>query len=183
MVTIEIDREVLDVLKSRAEPFVDTPNDVLRRVFGLDAVRAERTRPPKRRSSSSPAASTEAFIKHILDAEFSGEFRIRSPYRTMYESQRQIVYFQNFNSSGTANLWYRLKGSALDLLVSSSKEAYVVFTNPAEGISYAVPAAEIKRRADRKKWDRADLEVNIDPATGRWRELDWDLTDYLRRPG
>lgn len=35
--TIGIDREVWEALKAEAEPFVDTPNSVLRRRFGLDA--------------------------------------------------------------------------------------------------------------------------------------------------
>lgn len=34
---IEIDNDVFGVLKSKAEPFVDTPNSVLRRLLGLDA--------------------------------------------------------------------------------------------------------------------------------------------------
>lgn len=34
--TIEIDDEVLELLKSRAEVFVDSPNSVLRRLLGLD---------------------------------------------------------------------------------------------------------------------------------------------------
>jgi hypothetical protein len=55
--TIRIDIEVLDKLKEQAEPFVDTPNTVLRRILGLEA-RAESTevyddapneRSPKRR--------------------------------------------------------------------------------------------------------------------------------------
>jgi Mrr N-terminal domain len=33
--TIRIDSEVLDKLKEQAEPFVDTPNSVLRRILGL----------------------------------------------------------------------------------------------------------------------------------------------------
>jgi hypothetical protein len=33
--TIRIDNEVLDKLKEQAEPFVDTPNTVLRRILGL----------------------------------------------------------------------------------------------------------------------------------------------------
>lgn len=33
--TIRIDEDVLEALKKRAEPFVDTPNSVLRRVFDL----------------------------------------------------------------------------------------------------------------------------------------------------
>lgn len=33
--TIRIDKEVLEALKQHAEPFVDTPNTVLRRILGL----------------------------------------------------------------------------------------------------------------------------------------------------
>jgi hypothetical protein len=35
MINIEVDEEVFQFLKTRAEPFVDTPNSVLRREFGL----------------------------------------------------------------------------------------------------------------------------------------------------
>jgi hypothetical protein len=38
--TIEIDGDVWEALKAEAEPFVDSPNDVLRRQFGLDEVPA-----------------------------------------------------------------------------------------------------------------------------------------------
>ena len=43
ILTIRIDNEVLDKLKEHAEPFVDTPNSVLRRLLGL-ATRAEDVR-------------------------------------------------------------------------------------------------------------------------------------------
>src|SRR5438876_497382 len=39
MPTIRIDDEVYERLKKEAEPFVDTPNSVLRRMFELDAPR------------------------------------------------------------------------------------------------------------------------------------------------
>jgi negative regulator of replication initiation len=35
--SIELDQEIFDLLKSKAEPFVDTPNSVLRRLLGLGA--------------------------------------------------------------------------------------------------------------------------------------------------
>jgi negative regulator of replication initiation len=34
---IELDEEIFDFLKTKAEPFVDTPNTVLRRLLGLDS--------------------------------------------------------------------------------------------------------------------------------------------------
>jgi hypothetical protein len=36
MIQIDIDEEVFEALKKRAEPFVDTPNSVLRRALGVD---------------------------------------------------------------------------------------------------------------------------------------------------
>ncbi len=36
METIEIDDDVLEVLREQAEPFTDTPNSVLRRLLGID---------------------------------------------------------------------------------------------------------------------------------------------------
>lgn len=40
--TIRIDDEVFEALKKQAEPLVDTPNDVLRRVLGLSNARRDR---------------------------------------------------------------------------------------------------------------------------------------------
>lgn len=37
MEKIEVDNEVLELLREHAEPFTDTPNSVLRRLLGIDA--------------------------------------------------------------------------------------------------------------------------------------------------
>src|SRR5690348_15023496 len=42
---IEVDSEVMALLKSQAEPFVDTPNSVLRRLLGLAAASPNGHRP------------------------------------------------------------------------------------------------------------------------------------------
>lgn len=45
MPVIRVDREVYDAIRRRAEPLVDTPNTVLRRVFDLpQKARKARTR-------------------------------------------------------------------------------------------------------------------------------------------
>jgi hypothetical protein len=46
--SIEIDEEVLNVLKQNAEVFVDSPNTVLRRLLGLDSNGREHAAPPNR---------------------------------------------------------------------------------------------------------------------------------------
>lgn len=40
---IEVDGEVIDAIKGAAEPFVDSPNRVLRRLLGLPAIDNDRT--------------------------------------------------------------------------------------------------------------------------------------------
>jgi hypothetical protein len=56
---IEIDDDVFGVLKATAEPFVDTPNSVLRRLLGLDAggQSASATIASRKASPSSAATS------------------------------------------------------------------------------------------------------------------------------
>lgn len=189
MVSINVDSEVFGILKSQAEPFVDTPNDVLRRILGLSAGENGRTRQEHigREERSEPKSnartSTETFLRQVLESVFGGRFHVRSPYRTMFESPEAVVYFQNFNSPGTSNLWYRLRKTALENLLASKQKALVAFSNPAERMVYIIPVEEIGRRAAKAGWDRTDLEVNIDPVNHRWRELDWDLTRYLKRIG
>lgn len=180
---IEIDDDVLASLKSKAEPFVDrSPNDVIRRILGLDGPDGSTNLRNRRRKTRRPASGgTEEFILTVLEEEFGGKFGVRSPYRTMYQDPKRIVYFQNFNKAGTANLWYRLTGTALGTLSGDQREAFVAFTNPAERFAYLIPVRELEERARKAGWKREDLEVNIDPATDRWRELDWDLSQYLRR--
>lgn len=52
---IELDDEVFDYLKTQAEPFVDTPNTVLRRLLGIDDSTSEAMTPPAQSSvTSSP---------------------------------------------------------------------------------------------------------------------------------
>ena len=53
-ITIDIDEDVWAALKAAAEPFVDTPNDVLRRKLGLDA---RRSPPPPSNGRRSEASS------------------------------------------------------------------------------------------------------------------------------
>lgn len=183
MRTVEVDDHVFEWLRSHAEPFVDrTPNDVLRRVLGLidEEPGRSKTRKAKRQTATAGGA-TEAFVQRVLESEFGGGFRLRSPYRTMYETDQRLIYFQNFNKAGTSNLWYRLKATALETLGTDRRAAYVVFTNPAERFAYLIPVDDLEKRAAHVGWNRDDLEVNIDPATNRWRELEWDLSTYLRR--
>jgi hypothetical protein len=55
---IEVDDQVFDYLKAEAEPFVDTPNTVLRRLLGLDSARATIASAPS--PNGSPAKTANA---------------------------------------------------------------------------------------------------------------------------
>ncbi|MGA2412798.1 MAG: winged helix-turn-helix domain-containing protein [Candidatus Sulfotelmatobacter sp.] len=51
MPTIRIDDEVWKALQKDATPFVDTPNDVLRRLFHLDPTNSTPSRTPERKAN------------------------------------------------------------------------------------------------------------------------------------
>ena len=186
MKSISIDSEVYDFIKNNAEPFVDSPNSVLRRLLlGEAEVGSEADNtigyPQKGVVTSTKNVSGGAakFVNQFLASRFDGEFSVRSPYRMMFESDNQIVYFQNFNKKGTSNLWYRLNPTPMSVLRSSEKEGFVCLTNPAEEFGFVLPLQEIEQHTKSVGWNRDELEVNIDPADSRWRELSWNLEPYL----
>jgi hypothetical protein len=182
MVSIEVDEEVYNALKKMAEPFVDTPNTVLRRILKFDSIPEESitiNRPfSVSRSRSSERVLSEVFMSSYLTVQYKEKFMVRSPYRAMFESGNYLVYFQNFNKAGTANLWYRLNEDSLKVLRSTNKAAHVCFTNPAEKFAYQIPMVDIDRQAEKAKWTKNFYEVNIDPVNSRWRELDWKIDKY-----
>jgi hypothetical protein len=96
----------------------------------------------------------------------------------MFESEKEIVYFQNFNKRNTPNLWFRLNKTPLSILRASAKKAFVCLTNPAERYGFIIPLKEIDNRIRQTGWQREELEVNIDPADSRWRELSWKLNQF-----
>lgn len=183
MITIEVDEEVYSKLKTQAEPFVDTPNMVLRRLLFPElqlAVQASTTSHSTCESSpKSSAISSEVFAASFLANRYREKFRMKTPYRTMFESENHLVYFRNFNKAGTTNLWYRLSEGSLDALRTTEKIAIVCFTNPAEGTVFEIPMKDIDLQAAKAKWGKEFFEVNIDPASLRWRELDWSIEKYL----
>ncbi|MFH1019420.1 MAG: hypothetical protein V1782_02245 [Pseudomonadota bacterium] len=184
MVSIEIDEDIFNHLKSFAEPFIDTPNTVLRRLLFSEK---QPYREASAEMSTSAAltkglgASSEGFVSSFLQDRYGEKFRTKTPFRTMFESENHLIYFQNFNKSGTTNLWYRLSESSLKVLRKTTKIAVVCFTNPSEGIIIAIPMKDIDEQLVRTSWQKDFLEVNIDPTNLRWRELDWSLQQYLAK--
>ena len=70
--TLRVDDEVYDRLKEEAEPFVDSPNSVLRRLLGLDIPAATPREPRERdfrgRAKSGEILDRRAYDRPILEA-------------------------------------------------------------------------------------------------------------------
>ena len=183
MVTIEIDDDLYNELKSLAEPFVDMPNTVIRKLISLAQNSTNKLTRTNYSTSSTikqeQGLSSLSFMNSFLKNRYKENFHVKSPYRTMFESGNYLIYFQNFNKKGTNNLWYRLKSDSLNILRKSNKNALVCFTNPSEKIVFEIPVKDIDKKAVEMKWNRNFFEVNIDPANSRWRELDWKIESYL----
>lgn len=186
--SIDVDQEIFEFLQRRATPFVDKPNDVLRRLL-LEVGPEEPSLPqaPVRSTAEERAlrrtgapVSADAFVSRVIRLQFGDGFRRRAPYRMMFESRDGLLYFQNFNKA-TDHLWYRVTENPWRDLAAARKKAWLCLSNPAEGYCYVIPVAEILAHVERAGWDRPYLEINLDPATSRWSELDWRLDDYLIR--
>lgn len=82
MATIRIDDEVFEMLKQLAEPFVDTPNTVIRRLLeGQGGAQSKQvdvearpvaSKAKAKRGSRTPQATYETFLLHVLGTKFKG---------------------------------------------------------------------------------------------------------------
>jgi hypothetical protein len=129
-------------------------------------------------SEAPPAPDPDAFVQELLQRKFPGNFRRRPPYQFMFESSEQIVYVQNFNKKAT-HLWYRVNEKPWQQLQSRSSKGWLCLTNPTERYVYIFPVSDLQTQLKQSDWSRTYLEVNIDPASHRWIELDWKIAKYL----
>lgn len=67
MPTIRVDEDVFEWLKSQAEPFVDTPNSVIRRVAGLDDAMTQRRSQAAERAKPGELLDRHEYDQPILD--------------------------------------------------------------------------------------------------------------------
>ena len=180
---IEVDDDVMEALKTLAEPFVDTPNSVLRRILKPN-VESRKSGTDASvlgvgRANSRNEVRTKHFVEGVLATEFGRDFNRRGRFTYMFENRTRLVYFQNFNASYD-NAWYRIGESPREEIRRSGKEAFLCLTVPAEGDYYLIPYQDILERVQKVRWTRPDLEVNIDRIRSTWRELKWDLTPYKK---
>ena len=184
MIQIDVDQEVFEFLQKNAKPLVDTPNTVLRRLLLIDQKTPLKTSERKTAmlslGSNKGHQDSSEFVHVVLEKEFANEFQRKPPYRFMFESDNELIYFQNFNQE-SATLWYRITERPLKILRTSNKKCFICLTNPAENIAYLIPFQEIEKHLASSNWDREHLEINIDHVSYRWRELDWSIKQFLRK--
>jgi SeqA-like protein len=179
MKAIEIDEDVFNFLTSNATPFVDTPNSVLRRLLSLDIIDDAVTIVKNNYERKDNKLRTNEFVDKFLSEKFKNEyFHRKDRFQYMFESNKKIIYFQNFNQSNS-NLWYRVTDKPWGILNTTSKDAYLCLTNPEEGIAYLFPVDDIANQIKKTGWSRNYLEINIDYSYHRWREFKWNIKEYL----
>lgn len=207
---IEVDGEVWAFLQREAEPLIDSPNDVLRRLLLGGARRTSRSSGARggRRDQREPYAAMGAerrapgglsprrMGKLLVAREFGGEHfgraaASRGGFRTMFESNSRLVYFLNFNKPGARNLLFRVTASAVETLMdeeeNGEKTAYVIFSWPAERVAWVIPVRDLLERYRMAAGEgprSEDLVVNLDPERNRLRESslpgEWDISEYRR---
>ena len=183
MTKIDVDQEVFEFLQNNAIPFVDTPNTVLRRLLKIGKPNSPTTKGAQpamtTKSKTTSSIDTNDFVKIILDKELPEGYQKKSPYRFMFESDNRLIYFQNFNQP-SATLWYRITSKPLKVLRESEKKCFICLTNPAAGVAYQIPLEHIENKLVPSNWNRDYLEINIDHISSKWKELDWDIKQYLK---
>ena len=176
---IEVDDDVFQYLQDNANAFVDSPNDVLRRLL-LDS---ENSTPSQQRSAKQvkgqASKNVDAFVIELLAQEFKSQTTRRGRYRLMFETANNVIYVQNFNKVSD-HLWYRITNKPWKELREVAKDAFICFTNPPERFAYVIPVKDIEARVATVGYGRDFLEVNIDPVSSRWVELEWIVSKYRK---
>ena len=145
MKKIEVDDEVFKYLQNKAIPFVDSPNTVLRKILLLDSKENEQAiHVSSGMTTNEKEISSDDFIQKILREQFNEIFKVNPPYRMMFSSDSNLIYFQNFNKSNES-LWYRITEKPFDLIKRSSKNAKICLTCPPEKKAYLIPINDILR--------------------------------------
>lgn len=175
MNTIKIDDDVMRYLKSKADPFNDSPNSVLRRVLGLDKSKTTKSRNENLKGG---IMKSDEFVRKVISEHYNYEERPQKVgrFRYLFNLDGKLVYFQNFNEP-TNNLWYRLRSNAIEKL-KNKNGSEIVLTYPVERVFYIIKVADLVEKLDQNNWKRDDIEVNIDPDQDFWRELSWRLNKF-----
>lgn len=119
MAQIRIDDEVFRALQKRAEPFTDTPNDVLRRLIGLDDGAPAEVKSPtraagetglggRRRRTNSGRALNERWGVGARDAKYhqAGTFfeHLRAFPGALFDTSGYVLFATEHDYRGTPGL-------------------------------------------------------------------------------
>ena len=117
----------------------------------------------------------EEFMAYFLKYRYNERFIPKPRYKTMFESEKHLIYFQNYSTPGANNWWYRLSESAFKTLIWSLKLTLICFSNPSENIVYEIPIKDLALQAKKinyaVNYARNDFEINIIPSDSRLRDL------------
>jgi len=187
MPTIDIEEDVYEALKGMAEPFIDTPSTVLRRLLKLGKYNtgdgsniAAPAKPASRVTLPEPETRTRHFVERVLTTEFGRDLQRRGRFTYMFENKNDLVYFQNFNSSAYDVAWYRITPAAREELQKTTRDAYLCLTVPVEQEYYLIPFTDVAQRVKQTGWQRPELEINLDRVKSTWLQLKWDVSQYKK---
>jgi len=180
--SIDVDQEVFSFLQQQAKPFVDTPNDVLRRLLLKETLEVIKKPTISLPVSSSMDQDSRTFDDMVLRHQFKGRFRKVGSFQLMFESADDLVYFQNYNKETDKGLWYRLSQNAWQYLTHSQKEAWLCLAYPPGRYAYIIPMKAINAKVREFNWEKEDLEISIYPmspqTSTRWHKFNWDIQSY-----
>jgi hypothetical protein len=131
--------------------------------------------------TKSPNWSTEVngvqqFVESVLKKQFGDGFR-KMGRSYMYESDSEIVYFQNSNVEKD-QWWYRVLKNARQYLASSKKQTWLCLTNIPWKTVYIFPMKAVEEQARHSGWKRDELEITIYPQRSLWHQLKWNIEEY-----
>jgi negative regulator of replication initiation len=93
--SIEIDDEVFEALKSHAEPLIDTPNTVLRRLLGIDQVEGQPTSFSEKTGENAARAAPGTLLPEreyeVPILRYLDERGGRAPSREVVEAVGQVL--------------------------------------------------------------------------------------------
>ncbi|GIW43847.1 MAG: hypothetical protein KatS3mg077_1129 [Candidatus Binatia bacterium] len=176
--TIEVDSEVLSGLEARRLTPDEPLNAVLRRLLrgaagygggGLSG-------------GSAKSLLRKQFVEEFLQQQFGGRLRRKDGFQLMFEDDLNLVYVQNYTGVGAVSLWYRIEQKAWAELCRSHKSVWLCLTNPMERYAFVIPFREVLQHGGEQLFHaKGALEVTLEPASGLWRELNWDVSRYRKQ--
>jgi len=119
--SIEIDQEVFNFLKKQAEPFVDTPNDVLRRLLLSNSVTSQVNRDVPFKASSNTPPSVPAGIPKALEQILQVVYLVRFLGLTRSRATKRVAAIHNVTSQTVLDKYCRqlnLSASDFDKFLS-----------------------------------------------------------------